>query len=92
MKTMRYKKPMVANAHWLSKESLKVDSESEVYIFLGWLKPGRHTYVINHYVDNINFSLKEPTKKEISLPSPDVLSVFAILGAAKATTPKRTRQ
>ena len=48
MKMMRYKKPMVANAHWLTKESLKMESGSEVFIHVAWLKPGRHTYLISH--------------------------------------------
>ena len=47
MRNMRYKKPMVANAHQLTLESLKVDPNSPVYIHLAWIKPGRHTYVVN---------------------------------------------
>lgn len=45
---MRYKKPMVANAHLLTQESLNHDPTQPVYMHLGWLKPGRHTFVISH--------------------------------------------
>ena len=53
MKMMRYKKPMVANAHWLTKESLKMESGSEVFIHVAWLKPGRHTYLVSHNSETI---------------------------------------
>lgn len=82
MKMMRYKKPMVANAHWLTKESLKMEGGSEVFIHLAWVKPGRHTYVISHNPESIS-DLPNPP------PMSKVVSFFGVGGNApkkKATT------
>lgn len=46
MSMFRFKKPMVANAQSLTSESLKVDPASPIYVYVDWLKPGRHTYVV----------------------------------------------
>lgn len=53
MQMMRFKKPMVANAHELTAQSLKVDPSHPVYIHMAWCKPGLHTYCISHNPDDI---------------------------------------
>lgn len=55
MRMVRYKKPMVANAHCMTQENLKADPESPIYVHMTWVKPGRHTYAIsndNEFVDS----------------------------------------
>lgn len=47
MRIVRYRKPMVANAHCMTQENLSADPESPVYIHMAWVKPGRHTYAIS---------------------------------------------
>ncbi len=32
----------------MTKESLKTDSDSKVYIHVDWVKPGKHTYLVHH--------------------------------------------
>ena len=48
MKMCRYKKPMVANAHYMTNENLKYDPSQPVYIHVAWVRPGRHVYAISH--------------------------------------------
>ena len=48
MRIGRFRKPMVANAHKLTLQSLKVDPNFPVYIHFDWVKPGRRTYVVSH--------------------------------------------
>ena len=42
------KNPMVANAHTLSALSTKVDEYNKIYFEVGWVKPGRHVFVVEH--------------------------------------------
>ena len=42
------KNPLVANAHTLSALSTKVDEYNKMYFEVGWLKPGRHVFVVEH--------------------------------------------
>ena len=94
MTMMRYKKPMVANAHQLTEESLKHDSKQPFYMFLAWLKPGRHTFVISHRAggqekpNNTRLSLgKMGLPKTISAPPPQPTSLSALM--AKLKPPKQ---
>ena len=53
MRIGRFTKPMVANAHKLTSQSLKVDPTCPVYIHFDWVKPGRRTYVVSHEPDEV---------------------------------------
>ena len=43
---MRYKNPLIANAHLMTSLTNKIDTESKLYFHIDWLKPGRHTFLI----------------------------------------------
>ena len=45
---LQMKNPLVANAHTLSALSTKVDEYNKMYFEVGWLKPGRHVFVVEH--------------------------------------------
>ena len=49
---MKFKNPLVANAHALTTISAKVDQSSMNYFHIDWVKPGRHTFVIEHDIGN----------------------------------------
>ena len=66
MRIGRFKKPMVANAHKLTQQSLKVDPTCPVYIHFDWVKPGRRTYVVSHEPDEV-FSDGEEGKADRNL-------------------------
>lgn len=53
MSMMSFKKPMVANAHQLTQQSLRVDPTHPVYIHLAWCKPGLHTFAIKHESEDV---------------------------------------
>ena len=42
------KNPLVANAHTLSALSTKVDEYNKIYFEVGWVKPGRHVFLVEH--------------------------------------------
>ena len=46
MKIMRYKNPLIANAHMMTSITNKIDSESKIYFHIDWLRPGRQTFLI----------------------------------------------
>ena len=46
MKLLRYKNPLVANAHKLTSITTKIDPGSKVYFHVDWVKPGRHVFLI----------------------------------------------
>ena len=48
MKIMRYKNPLIANAHMMTSITNKIDSESKIYFHIDWLRPGRQTFLIQH--------------------------------------------
>ena len=48
MSIMQYKNPLVANAHALTTLSTKVDQSNPVYFHIEWVRPGRHTFVVEH--------------------------------------------
>jgi len=48
MSILQYKNPLVANAHALTTLSAKVDPANPVYFHVDWVRPGRHTFVIEH--------------------------------------------
>ena len=49
---MRFKNPLVANAHALTAISSQVDQSSMNYFHIDWVRPGRHTFVIEHDIGN----------------------------------------
>ena len=53
MRMLSFKKPMVANAHMITAESLKVDPTHPMYIHIAWVKPGRHTYCVSQEPENV---------------------------------------
>ena len=48
MTIMEYKQPLVANAHTITNASTKVDPNNKIYFHIDWVKPGRHTFVVEH--------------------------------------------
>ena len=67
MKILRFKNPLVANAHMLTSITNQIDPNTKVYFHLDWLKPGRHTFIINHDNDNIKFNDKEEKEEQKGL-------------------------
>ena len=59
-------KPLVVNAHQLTKESLKMDPNSPLYVHIDWVKPGRHTFVIKHDADGPDGMPEEETSASAS--------------------------
>ena len=43
---MRYKNPLIANAHLMTSLTNKIDPESKLFFHIDWLKPGRHTFLV----------------------------------------------
>ena len=48
MRVLRYKNPLVANAHKLTSVTSKIDPGSKVYFHVDWVKPGRHVFLVQH--------------------------------------------
>lgn len=46
IKILKYQNPLVANAHKLTSITSKIDPGSKVYFHVGFIKPGRHTYLV----------------------------------------------
>lgn len=46
MKLLKYKNPLVANAHKLTSITSKIDPGTKVYFHVDWVKPGKHTYLV----------------------------------------------
>ena len=57
MRILRYKNPLVANAHLLTSMTNKIDPGTKVYFHIDWVKPGRHTFLIQH--DNQEVKLEK---------------------------------
>ena len=45
---MQFKNPLVANAHAISSASASVDQSNKMFFHIDWVKPGRHTFVVEH--------------------------------------------
>ena len=56
---MKFKNPLVANAHALTTISSTVDQSSQNYFHIDWVKPGRHTFVIEHDIGNSIYDEEE---------------------------------
>ena len=48
MRVLRYKNPLVANAHKLTSVTSKIDPGSKVYFHVDWVRPGRHVFLVQH--------------------------------------------
>lgn len=50
MRILRYKMPQIANSDHLSElyKQRNQSEKSEVYCWVGYVKPGRHNYAIKH--------------------------------------------
>jgi hypothetical protein len=46
MPLLRYKRPNVTNADFISSKTLSDEPESPVYFHVDWVKPGKSTYVV----------------------------------------------
>lgn len=77
LKIMRFRNPLVANAHTLTSITNTIDSGSKVYFHIGWLKPGRHNFVIQH--DNDEIQMGDEPKP------PPVLTMASLFGLKKKT-------
>ena len=62
---MRYKNPLIANAHLMTSLTNKIDTESKLYFHIDWLKPGRHTFLIQHDNYDIKFDYLEEKQKSL---------------------------
>lgn len=45
---MQMKNPLIANAHILSSLSTKPDQSNQLFFDIGWVRPGRHVFCIEH--------------------------------------------
>ena len=45
---MKFKNPLVANAHALTSLTSKVDQSNKNYFHIDWVRPGRHTFLVEH--------------------------------------------
>ena len=57
MSIMRYRNPLVANAHTLTSISATVDPGHQMYFHIEFVKPGKHFFVVEH--DNVSKVLDE---------------------------------
>ena len=48
IKIMQFKNPLVANAHALTTLTSKVDPSNQNYFHIDWVRPGRHTFCVEH--------------------------------------------
>lgn len=71
MKVLRFKNPLIANAHMITQITNQIDPGTKVYFHIDWVKPGKHTFLVNH--DN------ELVKMEPESEAPKgVLAMFGI--------------
>ena len=52
MSIMKYRNPLVANAHNLTTLSAKVDPNHKMYFHIDWMRPGKHVFVVEHDKEN----------------------------------------
>ena len=64
MDILRFKNPLVANAHMLTSYTNKLDPKTKVYFHIDWLRPGRHTFLIQHDADEIKLDSDEEKEKK----------------------------
>ena len=62
---MRYKNPLIANAHLMTSLTNNIDTESKLFFHIDWLKPGRHTFLIQHDNYDIKFDYLEEKQKSL---------------------------
>ena len=48
MSILKYKNPVVANAHALTSLSTTVDPSHQMYFHIDWVRPGKHIFVVEH--------------------------------------------
>ena len=88
MDILRYKNPLVANAHLLTSYTNKLDPKTKVYFHIDWLKPGRHTFVIQHDAQRIKLdSAEEKERQKNKKKEPDDV-LGALLGLRKKAPEK----
>lgn len=58
MAIMRYRNPLVANAHTLTTLSAKVDPNHKMFFHIDWVKPGKHMFVVEHDKESIILDTK----------------------------------
>jgi len=63
MQILRYRNPLVANAHMMTSITNTIDPTNKVYFHIDWLKPGRHTFLIQH--DNNEITIDDEVVKPI---------------------------
>ena len=63
MRIMRYKNPLIANVHMMTQLTTEIDPGTKVYFHIGWLKPGRHTFLIKHDNNDIKLNDSDDEKK-----------------------------
>ena len=53
MKMIPFKNPLVANAHLMTNITNQIDPTQKIYFHIDWVRPGRHTFLIQHDNDDI---------------------------------------
>ena len=80
---MRYKNPLIANAHLMTSLTTKIDPESKLFFHIDWLKPGRHTFLVQH--DNYDIQFDYLEEKKIALEEAGgVMGMFGLMKKKKA--------
>ena len=79
MKIMRYKNPLVANAHMMTSITNKIDTEAKIYFHIDWLRPGRQTFLIQHDNEDIK-GINSPSSELVENDgSKSILGLFGIM-------------
>ena len=79
MRIMRYKNPLVANAHTLTNITNQIDSNQKIYFHIDWVRPGRHVFLIQHDNDDIQINDGAEEQKKAAPLS----SISALFGLKK---------
>lgn len=74
MKIVRFKNPLVANAHMLTNITNQIDANQKIYFHLDWVRPGRHTFVVQHDNDDIQFNDGQDEKPK----APSITALFGL--------------
>lgn len=76
MRIMRYRNPLVANAHMLTNITNQIDPNQKIYFHIDWVRPGRHVFLIQH--DNDEIRVGDGAEEEKKAPPTSISALFGL--------------
>ena len=87
MVILRFKNPLVANAHQMTQITNQLDPKTKVYFHIDWLRPGKHTFVIQH--DNEEIKCDDSDDEKNKKKKEPVLNLAGLFGMNKKKPPEK---